>query len=95
MTESITNKSSHRKGYFIVFAVLAILTILELAIPSLDVKYFYRASSLTLLAFAKAFVVAYYYMHLNEETAWLKFIAIIPISAGFYAAVLILETIFR
>ncbi len=95
MTENVTHKSNHRKGYFIVFAVLALLTVLELAIPSLEVAYFYRASSLTLLAFAKAFVVAYYYMHLNEETAWLKFIAIIPISAGLYATMLILETTFR
>ena len=92
---SNATRSAHRKEYFIVFAVLAFLTVLELIIPSLKVAYVFRASSLVLLALAKAFVVAYYYMHLKDETRWLKFIAAIPISAGFYATFLILESTFR
>lgn len=92
---SDTSRARHRKEYFIVFAVLAILTALELAIPSLEIAYIFRASSLTLLALGKAFVVAYFYMHLKEETRWLKFIAVIPITAGFYAAALMLESTFR
>ncbi len=86
---------SHKKEYFIVFAVLAFLTVLELYVPGLKIAYSLRASSLVLLALGKAFVVAYYYMHLKDETRWLKFIAAIPISAGFYAIVLILESMFR
>lgn len=87
---------SHTKEYLIIFFVLIVLTILELIVPSLkNVAYVYRASSLTLLAIGKAFVVAYYYMHLKEETKWTKFIAAIPISAAVYAAVVILESVYR
>jgi cytochrome c oxidase subunit IV len=86
---------SHRKEYYIVFFVLVILTALELAIPSMDAAYAFKASSLVFLAIGKAFVVAYFYMHLNEETKWLKFIAAIPIAAALYATVVILETLYR
>lgn len=86
---------SHFKEYMIIFFALAFLTVVELFIPELDIKYVYRASSLTALAIGKAFLVAYFYMHLKEETKWLKFIAAIPISAAVYAVVLILESLFR
>jgi cytochrome c oxidase subunit IV len=86
---------SHRKEYIIIFVVLAVLTALELFIPGLKVAYAYKASSLVLLALGKALIVAYYYMHLKDETRWLKFIAAIPISAGVYAIVLILESMYR
>jgi cytochrome c oxidase subunit 4 len=86
---------SHTKEYIIVFFVLSFLTALELAIPGLNTVYAYKAFGLVGLAFGKALVVAYFYMHLKEETRWLKFIAAIPISAAFYAAALILESMYR
>ncbi|MCO4792959.1 MAG: cytochrome C oxidase subunit IV family protein [Bacteriovoracaceae bacterium] len=86
---------SHVKEYLIIFVVLAVLTVLELMIPELSVAYSIKASSLVLLAIAKAVVVAQYYMHLKEETKWLKYIAIIPVSAAVYAAVVILESMYR
>lgn len=86
---------SHWKEYFLVFLLLAFLTAVEIVIPGLDTKYVYKASSLVFLAIGKAFIVAYYYMHLNEERGWLKFIAAIPISAGLFALVVILESIYR
>ncbi len=87
---------NHRKEYVIVFFVLTFLTAIELVIPSLkNVAYVFRASSLIFLALGKALVVAYFYMHLKDETRWLKYIAAIPISAGFYAVVLILESMSR
>lgn len=86
---------SHTVEYVIVFFVLTILTALELAIPGLNTEYKYKAMSLVGLALGKAFVVAYFYMHLKEERAWLKFIAAIPISAGLFAVVVILESMFR
>lgn len=86
---------SHWKEYFIIFFVLAFLTAVEIVIPGLDTKYVYKASSLIFLALGKAFIVAYYYMHLKEEKGWLKFIAAIPISAGLYGLVVILESIYR
>ncbi len=91
-----TQHKSHFKEYMIVFGVLAFLTVLELLIPGLkETSNALKATGLILLAIAKAFVVAYYYMHLNEEKAWLKFIAIVPMAAAVYAAVLILESLFR
>jgi cytochrome c oxidase subunit IV len=93
---SADTHKSHVKEYWIIFFVLAFLTVLELIVPSLkNIDYFYRASSLCLLAVGKAFIVAFYYMHLKEETKWMMFIAAIPISAAIYAAVVILESVYR
>lgn len=86
---------SHTVEYVIVFFVLTFLTALELAIPGLDTEYKYKAIGLVGLALGKAFVVAYFYMHLKEEKAWLKFIAAIPISAGLFAVTLIIESMYR
>lgn len=85
----------HRTEYIVIFFVLAFLTALELAIPGLKAEYKLKAIGLISLALGKAFVVAYFYMHLKEERGWLKFIAAIPITAGLYAIVLILESIYR
>lgn len=93
MTSKATK--SHTKEYLIIFAVLAFLTVLELFVPELKIAYSHKAISLTLLALAKAFCVAYFYMHLNEETRWLKFIAAIPISAFIYFIVVVLESLNR
>jgi len=86
---------SHTKEYIIVFFVLTFLTVLELMIPGLDTKYAYKATGLISLAVGKALVVAYFYMHLKEETKWMRIIAAVPISAALFAVVLILETMYR
>ena len=95
MSEHHHVHKSHTTEYVIVFFALTLLTGLELAIPGLSVEYYLKAISLVGLAFGKAFVVAYFYMHLKEEKAWLKFIAALPILAVCFAAVLILESIYR
>jgi len=92
MSESEHAHKSHTKEYLIIFALLGIFTIIELYIPSMNISYASKAIGLTLFAFAKAFCVAYFYMHLKDEKAWLKFLAIIPISAFLYFIVLILES---
>ncbi len=94
MSETHHHKS-HKAEYFIVFVVLGVLTVLELMIPGLKTLYAYKAAGLVGLAIAKAFVVAYFYMHLKDERGWLKFIAAIPIVAAVYAIMLILESTFR
>jgi cytochrome c oxidase subunit 4 len=86
---------SHTKEYVIVFFVLTFLTILELMIPGLKTVYAYKAIGLVGLAIGKACIVAYFYMHLKEETRWMKFIACIPISAALYACALMLESMYR
>lgn len=87
--------TSHKKLYIWIFVVLAVLTVLELFVPDLPMSTFKKGSALTALAIVKAFCVAYWYMHLNEEKAWLKFIAAIPISAAAYATIVILESLYR
>lgn len=92
---SEVSHKSHRAGYFKVFGVLTVLTAVELVIPDLDASKMAKFTSLSGLALAKAAVVAWFYMHLNEEKKWLRFIALIPISAFIYALVVVLESMFR
>jgi cytochrome c oxidase subunit 4 len=90
------HEKSHKAEYLIVFLVLGILTIIELYIPGLkNVDQVSKTVSLIGLALGKAFLVAYYYMHLKQETKWLKIIALIPLSAALYATVLIIESVYR
>jgi cytochrome c oxidase subunit 4 len=86
---------SHTKEYIAVFFILTILTIVELMIPGLNTPYHYKAAGLIGLAFGKACIVAYFYMHLKEETRWLKLIAAVPLTAVIYAVGLILESAYR
>ena len=87
---------SHKKSYIVIFVILAVLTAIEIWVAELhQLSKFAKGSSLTFLAVGKAFIVAYYYMHLKEETKWLKFISAVPIMAGVYATVLCLEAIFK
>ncbi len=92
---SAVSHKSHRGEYYKVFAVLTVLTIVELLIPDMKISYFSKASSLTFLAVGKAAIVGYFYMHLKEETRWMKFVALIPLSAVVYAVFLILESLYR
>ena len=88
--------TSHKKQYIIIFVALAVLTILEIWIAEIKgISTIAKGSSLTLLAVGKAALVAYYYMHLNEEGRWLKFIAAIPVTAAIYATVLCLEVVYH
>ncbi|MFZ4713131.1 MAG: cytochrome C oxidase subunit IV family protein [Bacteriovoracaceae bacterium] len=90
-----TAHKSHKKEYFGVFVMLTLLTGIELVIPNMQVSQFAKASSLTGLALGKAFLVAYSYMHLKDETKWLKFIAAVPMSAFLYALFVVLESMYR
>lgn len=89
------NHKSHKMEYFKVFLVLTALTIVELIIPGMKISQFAKGSSLTFLALGKACIVAWSYMHLKEETKWMKFVAMVPISAFFYAVMVILESLYR
>lgn len=95
MSEETHVHKSHTTEYVIVFIALTLLTGLELAIPGLKTEYYLKAIGLVGLAFGKAFVVAYFYMHLKEEKGWLKFIAALPILAVMFAVVLILDSVYR
>lgn len=86
---------SHKAEYFKVFGMLTLLTIVELVIPGMSISQFAKGSSLTFLALGKAAIVGWSYMHLKEETKWMRAIALVPISAFIYAVVVILESIYR
>lgn len=95
MNDKTHTHKSHTVEYIIVFVALTLLTALELAIPDLKIAYHLKATSLIGLAVGKAFIVAYFYMHLKEEKGWLKFIAAVPIAAAIFAVVIILESLYR
>lgn len=86
---------SHKKEYFKIFIVLTALTIVELIIPNMKISQFLKASSLIFLALGKASIVGWSYMHLKDETKWMRFVALIPIAAFAYAAMVILESLYR
>lgn len=92
---SEVSHKSHKAEYMKIFVILAVLTVVELIIPTLSISNVIKASGLVGLALGKAIIVALYYMHLKEETAWLKFIACIPVAAFCYAVMIILESIYR
>ena len=92
---SEASHANHRKSYFIIFIALAVLTVVELVIPGMSISHFAKGSSLTLLALGKASLVGWSYMHLNTETKWMRFIALIPIAAFCYAVMVILESLNR
>lgn len=91
-----TPHKSHKKEYMMIFVMLGVLTVLEIWAAEIDaLSKFSKGVILTVLAIAKAFLVAFYYMHLKEETKWTRFIAAIPILAAVFATVLCLEAIYK
>jgi len=86
-----------RKQYFVIFAVLAVLTALELGVvkmPGIGRTPMFLA--LIALAVTKAAVVGLYYMHLKYETKVLKLTIAIPLATpAFYAVILISESAWR
>jgi hypothetical protein len=55
----------------------------------------WSSTALYFLSFAKASLVGLFFMHLKFETKWLKFIAILPGIAAFYALMLCAEAFYR
>ncbi len=87
--------TSHKKTYYIIFGLLAFFTFIELFIPDMNATTMVKGSLLSAVALIKAFMVMWWFMHLNEERGWLKFIAMIPIAAFIYAFVVVLESLYR
>jgi cytochrome c oxidase subunit IV len=66
-------------NYIAVFIYLAILTGIELAIYAMGLPKVFKISLLIALAWAKAVMVAMYFMHLAMERRGLWIIAITPV----------------
>ena len=70
--------AQEQRRYLQVFAWLAILTALELAVIYMPIPHLAIGSMLVVLAATKAALVALYYMHLAVERRTLTFIALTP-----------------
>ena len=93
---SETEAKQKIRSYLKIMVYLTILTIVEVAIPRMHViTGAVRGLSLTIMACWKAAVVGWFYMHLNHETKWTRYVALTPIIAAAYAGVLMLEATSR
>ena len=84
--------------YISIFLVLSFLTVLEVFVPTVyssEWNSTLKMILLCILAFAKAILVASYFMHLKWELAWVKWIAALPIYMGIFVIVIMLETAYR
>jgi cytochrome c oxidase subunit 4 len=85
------------REYFVIFAVLAILTVVEVGVAKIPgIDHTLMAIALVSLAVTKAAIVGLFYMHLKHETRIMKMTVAIPLAApAFYALVLISEAAWR
>jgi caa(3)-type oxidase subunit IV len=85
------------KEYMIIFAVLAVLTVLEVGVAQVPgLSKTILGVTLVGLALVKAACVGLYYMHLKHETRILRLSVAIPMATpAFYALVLIVEAAWR
>lgn len=85
-----------RKTYLVMFAVLTLLTAVEVGLKYLPMARSMMIAGMISLALAKATLVALFYMHLKSETRSLKLVVGIPmLFPALYAVVLIIESIAR
>src|SRR5262245_13539821 len=71
----------NRREYFVIFAVLFVLTILEVAVAQMPgIARVLVGSALVALALTKAACVGLFYMHLKHETRILKLTVAIPMA---------------
>ena len=86
----------NRKEYWVIFVVLAVLTILEVGVAEIDIGKSLIISALFFLAIAKAAIVALFYMHLNHDTKIMKLSIALPLSIpAVYAVILIIDAQMR
>ena len=86
------------KSYWVVFVVLAVLTVLEIAVAnrSLGIPRKPVALALITMALSKAALVGLFYMHLKNEKRALKLTVALPfLFPALYAVILIGEAGWR
>ena len=71
-------ESHAEPNYIKVFWALLVLTLIEVGIFYLHLGRIYFITALILLALLKAFLVAWYFMHLRSERWTLIFVTIVP-----------------
>ena len=90
-SEQLAQYHSKVSGYMKIFYALIIVTIVEVAIVFLPIPRIFIDLGVVGLSISKAFLVGYFYMHLNHETMWTKIVALLPICMFFYAVFLVLD----
>ncbi len=72
-----------RKPYFLVFVLLAVITVFEVQVPTLGASIgLDKVKQIIVLmstAVAKASLVALYYMHLKYEPLVLRYVPLVPL----------------
>ena len=93
-----TTSQSKRQMYVTIFLILGFLTFLELFVPPVYGSGWSGTTKMLLLcilAITKAGLVAAYFMHLNHEAKWTRWIAYTPIYMGGAVIIIMLESIYR
>src|SRR5690348_2699766 len=80
--------AAQRKEYFKIFFILVVLTVLEVVFVMLPLPKLVITLLVVTASCSKAGLVGYYYMHLKQETKWLKMLACLPLLMFGYLAVL-------
>ena len=78
--------AARKRPYVLGFAILAVVTLVELSVYSLGLPRLETIAILVILATIKASLVVAYYMHLKYEPRW---IALIPLGGLALVAVLV------
>jgi len=87
------DKHSH-PNYMAIFWILAILTVVEIAVVFLPFGKLVNGTLLCALAVTKAAMVAMYFMHLKFETKTLGLIAVTPLAIATLLVFVILPDAF-
>ncbi|MDO8432849.1 MAG: cytochrome C oxidase subunit IV family protein [Candidatus Binatus sp.] len=79
VSSNLVHTEDHETNYIAVFIYLSILTGIELVVYAMSLPQVLRVGLLIALAWAKAVIVAMYFMHLAMERRGLWIIAITPV----------------
>ena len=74
----MTTDTHQEPNYLAVFGALVVLTGIEVGVFYLQIARVFFVTALVLLALLKAFLVAWYFMHLRSEKWALIFITVVP-----------------
>lgn len=88
MAEAETHK---HPNYIAIWAMLAILTVVEVVIVYFRLTREYLILALVLLALWKAMLVALYFMHLKFEPKKLLFVVLTPLPLALILVLLVLQ----
>jgi cytochrome c oxidase subunit IV len=88
----VMNADQKIKKYIKVAATLTVITVVELTVVILHFLPGWLITCLVVaLSLSKAYLVAWYFMHLNHERIWTRLVALLPLGMVVYAGVLLAD----